>query len=92
MIKVGDILKNKVIKKDTRNTYEFQAYGNRLAEELQDPTHRALYIRLAKTIDRNLLERAREHAVASPVSTKGKIFMWKLNQLKTELKLAQPKV
>ncbi len=86
MIRPGDVLKNKIIKRDTRNTYEFQAYGNRLSEELNDKEHRALYIRLAKTEDRNLLERAREHAVASDVSTKGKIFMWKLGQLKVEKK------
>ena len=84
---IAEILKQKQIKRDYRNTYEYQAYGNRLAEEFSDLKHRALYIKLAKTEDRNLLELAREHVVASPnATTKGKLFMWKLKQLKQEKK------
>lgn len=80
---IGEILKSKGLKRDTRNTYEFQAYGNRLAEELGDMKHRALYIKLAKTVDRNLLEKAREHCKASEGAvTKGRLFMWKLAQLR----------
>ena len=84
---IAEILKQKQIKRDYRNTYEYQAYGNRLAEEFSDLKHRALYIKLAKTEDRNLLELAREHVAASPnATTKGKLFMWKLKQLKQEKK------
>jgi SepF-like predicted cell division protein (DUF552 family) len=87
MKRIDEILRGKGLKKDTRNTYEFQAYGNRLAEELGDMKHRALYIKLAKTLDRNLLEKAREHCVASERAvTKGRLFMWKLEQLKKEAK------
>jgi hypothetical protein len=83
MKKIDEILKSKGLKRDTRNTYEFQAYGNRLAEELGDMKHRALYIKLAKTVDRNLLEKAREHCLVSERAvTKGRLFMWKLDQLK----------
>jgi hypothetical protein len=85
MKKIDEILRSKGLKRDTRNTYEFQAYGNRLAEELGDMKHRALYIKLAKTVDRNLLEKAREHCLASERAvTKGRLFMWKLEQLKKD--------
>ena len=81
---IGEILKKKNLKRDHRNSYEFQAYGNRLAEEFSDMKHRALYIKLAKTEDRNLLETAREFVLASEkATTKGRLFMWKLKQLKT---------
>jgi len=87
MKRIDEILRLKGLKKDTRNTYEFQAYGNRLAEELRDMKHRALYIKLAKTVDRDLLEKAREHCLSSERAvTKGKLFMWKLTQLKNEAK------
>jgi hypothetical protein len=84
---VSEILKEKNLKKNFRNKYEFQAYGNRLSEELNDPKHRTLYIKLAKTMDRKILEEAREFALASEkIKEKGKIFMWRLQSLKEELK------
>lgn len=70
------------IKKDQRNTYEYQAYGNRLAEEMAEPTKRSLYIRLAKINDRNLVEAARLFAISNPGNSKAKSFMWKLKELK----------
>jgi len=83
MKRIDEIIKNKGLKKDFRNKYEFQAYGNRLAEEFHDMKHRALYIKLAKKEDRNLLERARDFVLASEkATTKGRLFMWKLTQLK----------
>lgn len=82
---ISDILKHKSFAPDKRNTYEFQAYGNRLAEELGDPAHRALYIKLAKKEDRALLEQARAKVLSSEnATTKGKLFMWVLKQLKEE--------
>lgn len=80
---ISEIATKVNIKKDHRNQYEYQAYGNRLADELADPTKRALYIKLAKSTDRNLLEEARLFALSNERSlTKGKIFMWKLTELK----------
>lgn len=38
--------------------YEFQCYGNYLAEKLNDQTHASLYIKLAKEVNRSLLEQA----------------------------------
>ena len=87
--KISDILDKRGLKRDYRRSYEFQAYGNRLADELNDDKHRALYIKLAKEEDRNLLEQAREHVLSSPkAKTKGRLFMWKLGQLKKEKKEA----
>lgn len=87
MKSIGDIAVSLKVKKDQRNAYEHQAYGNRLAEELGDPAHRSLYIKLAKSTDRNLLETARLFALSNEKNpTKGKLFMWKLGELKKNLK------
>ena len=83
MKSISEIATKINVKKDHRNQYEYQAYGNRLADELADPTKRALYIKLAKSTDRNILEEARLFALSNERSlTKGKIFMWKLTELK----------
>lgn len=82
---ISEILKNRKLSPDTRNKHEFQAYGNRLAEELSDTKHRALYIKLAKSEKRSLLEQARVFVVSQEnITTKGKLFMWKLKELKKE--------
>ncbi len=80
---IGKILEKRTRKGDVRNKHEFQAYGNRLAEEFRDLAHRSLYIKLAKSEDRNLLEAAREFVLGSEkATTKGRLFMWKLSELK----------
>ncbi|MBT6401235.1 hypothetical protein HN803_05475 [candidate division WWE3 bacterium] len=85
MKSLQDILEKKNITSNTRNKYEFQAYGNRLAEEFSDLKHRSLYIKLAKTEERSLLEQAREFVVGQRnINTPGKLFMWKLKELKSE--------
>jgi hypothetical protein len=83
MKSLADVIKFKGLKKDTRNTFEFQAYGNRIAEELNDQRHRALYIKLAKTEDRNTLEQARLFVLGQEkATTKGRLFMWKIQEIK----------
>ncbi len=85
---ISEIIKKKSLTADHRNKYEFQAFGNRLADELGDNKHRALYIKLAKTENRGLLEIARAHALETDkIKEKGKLFMWKLTELKKEKKL-----
>jgi hypothetical protein len=87
MKSLGDIATSIKVKKDQRNTYEYQAYGNRLAEELGDTSKRSLYIKLAKSTDRGILETARLFALSNEKNpTKGKIFMWKLNELTKGIK------
>ena len=84
---ISEILKNKSFTADHRNKYEYQAYGNRLADELGDSAHRSLYIKMAKTEDRNLMDAAREFVMRSEsATTKGKLFMWKLGELKKLVK------
>ena len=70
---------------------EFQNFGIHLAEELEDYAHRGLYIRLAKTYPRPLLEQAYSFVVDSGARNKGALFMWKLKELKSDPKLAPKK-
>lgn len=68
-------------------TNEFQDYGYRLALKLDDLEHKSLYIKLAKNEDRRLMEEALRFAVDYPkAKNKGRIFMWKLKDLKNPKK------
>lgn len=82
MQKVGQILKNFNPTKDKYISREFQSYGIYLSEELNDPKHKSLYIKLAKTVHRSILERTLSYVSDSKAKNKGALFMWKLNQLK----------
>jgi hypothetical protein len=65
---------------------EFQAYGLELAKELNDWKNKSLYIRLAKTTPREILEKAFyfvKDQNRGTVKSKAKLFMWKLKELKT---------
>ncbi len=62
-------------------THEFQSFGCYLAEILADKRHTSLYIKLAKTVPRGLLERALSFVIDSTAESKAKLFMWKLGQL-----------
>lgn len=68
---------------------EFQDYGYRLASELNDLKHKSLYIKLAKTEQRSLLEKARSFVIDSNARSKSRLFMWKLKQLRQEKKQDQ---
>ena len=83
MKKIGTILEKYDPKEDKHISREFQAYGIHLAEEFNDYKHRGLYIKLAKTHDRNLLEKAYSFVIDSNADNKGALFMWKLKELKT---------
>ena len=81
---IGDVLKGfEVEEEDKYVTREFQQYGYELAEELDDLKHKALYIKLAKEESRGLLETAKNFVKdANNVKSPGKLFMWKLSELK----------
>ena len=79
---VGDILKKFNPIEDKYISREFQAYGIYLSEELGDYKHKALYIRLAKTVPRALLERTLSFVKDARPRSRGKLFMWKLAKLK----------
>ena len=62
---------------------EFQMYGVYLAESLQDTKRYSLYIKLAKNINRNILEEALSFTKGYySAKSKARIFMWRLKQLK----------
>jgi hypothetical protein len=84
MKKIGTILKHYNPQEDKYISREFQSYGIHLAEELEDYKHRALYIKLAKTVHRSILEKALSFVSDSNADNKGALFMWKLKELKTE--------
>lgn len=83
---IGDVLKKYKIEEDKYVSREFQQYGYDLAEELGDMSHKALYIKLAKTYPRSLLENARSFVKDSNARSKGRLFMWRLKQLKEKSK------
>ena len=70
---------------------EFQTFGLYLAEHLDDYKHRSLYIKLAKTVHRSILEKALSFTVDSNAKNKGALFMWKLKELKNEKKKVSTK-
>ncbi len=65
---------------------EFQTFGLHLAEELDDYKHRSLYIKLAKTVHRAILEKALSFTADSKARNKGALFMWKLKELRGNIK------
>lgn len=84
---ISDVLSKYKIEEDKYISREFQQYGYNLAEELGDLKHKALYIKLAKETPRSLLENARSFLKdANNAKSKGRLFMWKLQQLKKEFK------
>lgn len=84
MQKIGDIVKKyKLDDTDKYVSREFQKYAYDLAQELGDMPHKSLYMKLAKETPRGLLESARSFVKdAENARSKGRLFMWKLKQLK----------
>lgn len=82
MQKVSQILKNFNPAKDKYVSREFQSFGIYLAEELDDYKHRSLYIKLAKTVHRSILEKALSFVSDSNARNKPALFMWKLKELR----------
>ena len=82
------LFKDNIAKRKKYVKNEFQAYGLELATELDDWKNKSLYIRLAKTEDRKLLEKARyfvkDHAPGQ-IKTPYRLFMWKLKELRLEI-------
>lgn len=65
---------------------EFQSFGVHISEVLDDPKHKSLYIKMAKTMHRSILEKALSFCADSNAKNKGALFMWKVQQLKKTLK------
>jgi hypothetical protein len=65
--------------------HEFQSYAYRLAYDLNDLENLKIYMRLAKNIERTLLEQAYAYAIDTDTKNKAKIFFWKVKDLRTKL-------
>lgn len=66
---------------------DYQAYGLQLASELDDWKNKSLYIKLAKTVDRKILDQAHYFVKDQlNIKTPYKLFMWKLKELKNKVK------
>lgn len=89
MQSIKSVLKNFNPTTDKYISREFQSFGLHLAETLDDYKHRSLYMKLAKTVHRSLLERALTFSIDSTAKNKGALFMWKLKQLRDEEKKAK---
>ncbi|MCL4353665.1 hypothetical protein M1615_04360 [Patescibacteria group bacterium] len=83
MQSIRQILKDFNPTKDKYVSREFQLFGIYLAEELDDLKHKSLYIKLAKTVHRSVLEKALSYVSDSKAKNKGALFMWKLKELKS---------
>ena len=79
---IGQILLKFNPLEDKYISREFQAYGIYLSETLGDYKHKALYIRLAKTVPRAILEKALSFVKDANANSRAKLFMWKMGKLK----------
>lgn len=69
---------------DDRDKYlsrEFQKYGIYLAEQLGDMRHKALYIKMAKDTNRQILADALSFVLDANAKSKPRLFMWRVKQL-----------
>lgn len=84
MQKVSQILKNFDPTKDKYISRDFQAFGIYLAEEMEDYKNKGMWIKLAKTNHRSILEKALSFTKDSTADNKIGLFLWKLKQIKNE--------
>ena len=87
MKKIGQVITEVKFKDRPKNiAHEFQMYGVYLAESLGDTKHYSLYIKLAKELNRKILEEALNFTKGYySAKNKAKVFMWKLTELKKTL-------
>jgi hypothetical protein len=84
MQSVGKILKKFDPTKDKYISRDFQAFGIYLAEEMEDYKNKGMWIRLAKTNHRAILEQALSFVKDSTADNKIGLFLWKLKKIKDE--------
>lgn len=86
MDKLSNILVKRLDQEEKQKyiSQEFQDYGLRLAKEFGEENRKAMYIKLAKTKPRQLLEQARSYVSDYPnAKNRGKLFLWKIKDLET---------
>jgi|SRR3989344_7592360 len=82
MQSIKDVLKKFNPLTDKYVSREYQSYGVYLSQKLDDEKRKSLYIKLAKTIARPVLEEAMRFVSDSNARRKGALFMWKLKEMK----------
>lgn len=82
MKSVQQILKNFNPTEDKYISREFQSFGIYMAEEMNDYKNRGMWIKIAKTNHRSVLEKALSFVKDSTADNKIALFLWKLKQLK----------
>ena len=82
MQSIKDILKKFNPLEDKYISREYQSFGVHLAQKLGEENRKSLYIKLAKTIPRPVLEEALRYVIDSNARKKVALFMWKLKELK----------
>jgi hypothetical protein len=92
MQKISQVLNKFDPVKDKYVSREFQTFALKLADELDDYKHRAIYMRLAKTVHRSVLERALSFCIDSKADNKGALFMWKLKELRAGIKKQEVRI
>lgn len=83
MQSIRDILKKFNPLEDKYVSREFQSFGVHLSEKLENGRRKSLYIKLAKTIPRPILEKVLRYVIDSNARNKAALFMWKLKKLNT---------
>jgi len=83
---LGKILSGFNPNRDKYISREYQKYGYDLACALGDMEHKALYIKMAKNEPREILDKARSFVADANCRSKGRLFMWKIQELKKNLK------
>ena len=82
MKKLGDILLKKDFEEKPKYiTKEFQDYGYRLAKALDDMRYVSLYIKMAKTYPRDILQEGLSYVIDANARSKARMFMWKVKDL-----------
>jgi hypothetical protein len=81
MQSVKDILKKFNPLEDKYVSREFQTFAIYLSKRLMDEKRKSLYMKLAKTIPRAVLEEALRYVIDSNARNKAALFMWKLKKL-----------
>ena len=81
MQSVRDILKKFNPLEDKYVSREFQTFGIHLAKKLDDERRKGLYMKLAKTIPRAILEEALRFVIDANARNRAALFMWKLKEL-----------
>lgn len=82
MQSVKDILKKFNPLEDKYVSREFQTFGIHLAKKLGDKRRKGLYMKLAKTVPRAILEEALRFVIDANARNRAALFMWKLKELK----------